>query len=132
MIHNTPEQDGVSEHLNQTITEIGQALLIGSGLPKFLWAKVFNHTAWLKNRVLHATMGTKAPNEAATGTKPDPSGLWEFSSTICMKAHGVDKLDVQINKGRFVGFDEESKGIRVYWPGNKESQLNVNSGLIPM
>lgn len=137
-VHDTPEQDGVSERLNRTVTEIGRALLIGAGLPKFLWAEAFNHAVWLKNRASHTAMGRLTPYEAATGRKPDLSGLQEFGATVYVKVKGVDKLDQRAAEGKFMGFDEESKGVRVYWPGKRtvtverEVRFDPDEVLIPV
>ena len=49
-VHDTPEQNGVSERLNGILLEKVRAMLHASGLPKFLWAEAVRHAVWLKNR----------------------------------------------------------------------------------
>ena len=47
-VHNTPEYNGVSECLNQTLLEWTCALLHLSKLPKTLWREAITHIFWLK------------------------------------------------------------------------------------
>ncbi len=49
MIHDMPEENGVSECLNRVVLEKTHAMFHASGLPKFLWAEAVHHTIWLKN-----------------------------------------------------------------------------------
>ena len=51
-VHGTPEYNGVSEHLNQTLLEHMHTLLHSSKLPKNLWEEATNHIVWLKNRTI--------------------------------------------------------------------------------
>jgi hypothetical protein len=51
-----------------------------------------------------------------TGNRPDLSLLQEFGATAWVKRLNTGKLDSRAEEGRFVGFDEESKGYRIYWP----------------
>jgi hypothetical protein len=48
-VHDSPQQDGVSEHGIRTRAEHAHALLIASGLPRFLWAEAMHHCVWLQN-----------------------------------------------------------------------------------
>ena len=58
-VHDTPEENGVSERLNGVALQRVRAILHASGLPKFLWGEALRHVIWLKNR---------------TSTKAVPSG----------------------------------------------------------
>ena len=49
-VHDSPPQNGVSEHGMQTRAEQARTLLLGSGLPRFLWEEAMKHSAWLQNR----------------------------------------------------------------------------------
>jgi hypothetical protein len=48
-VHNSPQQDRVSEHGMCTQAKHDRALLIASGLPCFLWAEAMCHCVWLQN-----------------------------------------------------------------------------------
>jgi len=49
----------------------------------------------------------------------------------------VGNLDIQVKIGRFVGYDDESKGYRIYWPEKRsvtierEVRFNPDKLLIP-
>lgn len=53
-----------------------------------------------------------------TPEKRDLSVLYEWGSTTWVKKRKPSKLDSKVQKGNFVGFDEESKGYRIYWQSN--------------
>ena len=42
-----PSQNGVAEHLNQTLLEMARAMIIARGLPKFLWDEAVAHANYL-------------------------------------------------------------------------------------
>jgi hypothetical protein len=48
-VHDTPEENSVSERLNEVILQRVHAILHASGLPKFLWGEAVRHVIWLKN-----------------------------------------------------------------------------------
>ncbi|OSX58601.1 hypothetical protein POSPLADRAFT_1125497, partial [Postia placenta MAD-698-R-SB12] len=56
------------------------------------------------------------PHELATGNKPNLAGLPRFGATVWVRIDPATKLDVKSKRGRWVGFDLQSKGHRVYWP----------------
>ena len=49
-VHDTPEQNGVAEHLNRTLVEKTRAMLLESNLPKSLWGYAIQHANYIKNR----------------------------------------------------------------------------------
>jgi len=48
-VHDTPEENGVSEHLNCTLLKHTCVMHLAADLPKFLWAESMQHVTWLKN-----------------------------------------------------------------------------------
>jgi hypothetical protein len=48
-IHDSPPQNSVSERGMHTQVEQARALLIGSGLPHFLWEEAMKHLGWIQN-----------------------------------------------------------------------------------
>jgi IS30 family transposase len=81
-VHDTPQQNGVAEHLNCTILEKVRAMLHSSGQPKFLWGEAARHAVWLKNRTPTKALNGTTPYEAAYGTKPNLGGLREWGSQV--------------------------------------------------
>jgi hypothetical protein len=55
-IHDTPQHNGIAEHLNCTILEKVRAMLHMSGQHKFLLGEAVHHAVWLKNQT-----STKGP-----------------------------------------------------------------------
>ena len=116
-VHDTPEYNGVSECLNQTLLERTRALLHSCKLPKNLWGETIAHVVWLKNRTTtHALPDGKTPYEMLYGRKPDLRYLHEWGSDVWVHTMGGTKLDGQSKVGKWVGFDEVSNGHRIYWP----------------
>ena len=92
-------------------------MLIQSQLPKFLWAEAVNHSVRLRNRSSTRALATgKTPYEMVTGLKPDLSNLIEWGAKVWIKILDAGKLQPRAIEVNFVGYDEESKGYRVYWP----------------
>jgi hypothetical protein len=49
-VHDSPQSNGVAERSNRTHLERARAMIIGSGLPKFLWAEAVRHTyGWARD-----------------------------------------------------------------------------------
>ena len=91
-------------------------LLIASGLLRFLWEEVMKHTTWIQDRTpAHANTG-KSPYEMRHKKKPHLTGIQEFSAAAYVKDLKAGKLDSRAKVGQFVGYDQESKGYRIYWP----------------
>jgi len=96
---------------------MARAMLFQSGLPKYLWAEAINHSVWIRNHAITRSIpGKMTPFELATGDKPDMSNVHEWGCKVWVKLLDVEKLEPRAKEGRFVGFDDESKAIRVYWP----------------
>jgi hypothetical protein len=125
--HDTPEQNGVAEHLNRTLLERIRAMLHASKLPKGLWGEALQHATWLKNRTSTKALENKTPYEALTGSKPDLSNLKEWGTKIWVHDNTGSKLDGRAKEGYWVGFDSESKGSRVYWPTTKRVSVERNT-----
>jgi hypothetical protein len=125
-VHDSPPQNGTSEHGMHTRAEHAQALLIASGLPRFLWEEAFKHSNWLQNRTpAHAIKG-KTPYEIKNNKKPHLAGIQEFGAAAYVKDLKAGKLDARAKVGRFVGYDLESKGYRIYWPNKRSVTVERN------
>ncbi|KAL5483092.1 hypothetical protein ACEPAI_8321 [Sanghuangporus weigelae] len=114
--HDTPEHNGVAEHLNRTIGERVRSMLHASSLSKNLWAECVKYATWLKNRTSTKTLDGITPHEALTGMKLNLSGLHEWGSRCWVHDNTKFKLDRRAREGRWLGYDTTSNGSRVYWP----------------
>ena len=118
-VHDTHEQVGAVERWNRTKLELARAMLDASGLPKNLWCEAVNHATWIKNRMPTRALDGGTPFFARHGKKPDISGTVLFGTKVWVKIHGAKKLDKHARMGRFVGFDAQSTGYRIYFPDNR-------------
>ena len=118
----TPEQNGVAERLNRTLTTKIRAMLSDSGAPIELWGEAAYTACYLYNRTArdygdkHAT-----PEEIWTGEKPDIFHLRVFGcvayTQFAKEQRG--KLDSTSMRGIFVGYTPTSRQYRVYDPARK-------------
>jgi hypothetical protein len=60
------------------------------------------------------------------GKKPNLVGIQEFGVAAYVKDLKAGKLDARATKGRFVGYDSESKGYRIYWPKKRSVTVERN------
>lgn len=74
-VHDTPEENEVTEKLNHTLLEKVHAMLHDSSLPKFLWGEALLHVVWLKNQTSTKALAGITPHEAVTGKKPNLAKL---------------------------------------------------------
>ena len=125
-VHDSPPQNGVAERGMRTRAERARALLIASGLPRFLWEEAMKHATWLQNRTPARALDEKTPYEAMHGKKPHLGGIQEFGAAAYVKDLKAGKLDARAQLGRFVGYDSESKGYRIYWPGKRTVSVEHN------
>ena len=115
-VHDSPQQNGIAECLNCTLLKCVRTMVHSSGLLYFLWGEAIKHACWIKNSTLTVALSDQTPFQAATGSKPDLSKLREWGSIIWVHNDSGSKLEPCVREGRWVGLDEQSKGVRVYWP----------------
>ena len=69
--------------------------------------------------------------------KPNLAGLMEWGSKIWVKRLDMQKLEPWALEAIFVGYNNESKGFRVYWPSRchisaeRDVYFNKNKALLP-
>ena len=79
---------------------------------------------------LHSNSHTqwKTPYKMQHGKKPYLAGIQEFGTAAYMKDLDAGKLDPKARVGRFVGYNSESKGYRIYWP--KQKSISVERDVV--
>ena len=115
-VPHSPEQNGVAERMNRTLTESARAMIAHAGLPNNYWAEAIATAAYIRNRTpTTAFENDTTPYERWYGKKPDVTNLRVFGCIAY--AHVPDaqrrKLDKKANKLRFVGYSTISKGYRL-------------------
>jgi hypothetical protein len=91
-------------------------MIHASRLPKSLWGEAVIHAVWLKNRMSTHVLGGMAPFEVVTGKKPNVSKVLEWGCGVWVHNDHLDlKLEPQVRKAHWVGFDGSSNGHCIYW-----------------
>jgi len=66
------------------------------------------------------------PYEAAFGKKLNLKGVQEWGEKVWIRVEKSDKLSGRVCKGHWLEIDEESKGVRVWWPDTKTVGIERN------
>ena len=119
----TPEQNGVAERLNRTLTTKIRAMLTEAGLPQWLWGEAAYTACYLHNRTPRYYPGyhVATPKEMWTGKKPDLGHLRVFGCVAyaqLAREQRHNKLDSTSIRGIFVGYTLTTHQYRVYNPEN--------------
>ena len=85
-----------------------------------------SHSVWLQNHSPMQALRGKTPYEMVNGKKPYLGGIQEFGVAAYVKDLKAGKLDPRAQKGRFVGYDSESKGFCIYWPEKRTVSIEQN------
>jgi len=131
-VHDTPEYNGLAERLNRTLLERVRAMLHDSGLPHFLWGEALHHAVYLKNRSSTRALDDSTPLEILTHSKPNISHLHPWGCEVWVHDKSGSKLDGRSKKGKWVGFDEESNGHRVYWVEKRSVTVERSVTFVPV
>jgi len=58
----------------------------------------------------------QTPFKVAFGKKPDLQEVREWGERIWVHIEEGNKLEGRVREGRWMGIDERSKDVHVYWP----------------
>ena len=61
----------MAERKNKAIDGVERSMLHDHGLPFFLWVEVCNTPVFIQNRSPHKVLGSKTPEEAYSGKRPE-------------------------------------------------------------
>ena len=84
------------------------------------------HATWLQSHTPAHVIDRKTPYKMQHKKKPHLAGIQEFRVTAYIKDLKAGKLDAHTKVGRFVGYDSESKGYRIYWPQKRSITVERN------
>ena len=117
-VAHTPEQNGVAERANRTIVETVRSMLADGKLEKHFWAEAVNTAVYLRNRSPTVAVEGKTPHEALTGKKPQAQALRVFGAQgyAHIPKEERRKLDHKSRKCIFLGYEQGTKGYRLYNP----------------
>ncbi|KAF9492758.1 hypothetical protein BDN71DRAFT_1451058 [Pleurotus eryngii] len=99
-----------------------RAMLMAARLLVMLWGEALQYSLWICNRTpTSAVPNAKAPYKMATGERPDPGKAMEWGRNVFVHILNAGKLQPRAEEAHFVGFDCESKGVRIYWPKKRST-----------
>jgi transposase InsO family protein len=87
----TPEQNGTSERLNQTLIESAKSMIFHTKMPQNFWAEAVNTAVYLHNRSPTSLLKDKTPYECWFGKKYIHVKFKGFWGCICF-VHALDSL----------------------------------------
>nr|GEY06605.1 retrovirus-related Pol polyprotein from transposon TNT 1-94 [Tanacetum cinerariifolium] len=112
----TPQQNGVAERINRTLTEAARTMLTDLKLPTTFWAEVVNTACYVQNRVLVVKPHNKTSYELFHGRTPALSFMRPVGClfTILKTKDHLGKFDGKADEGFFVEYSLNSKAFRVF------------------
>ena len=115
-IPGTPQQNGVVERMNKTLSECARSMRLYAGLPKTFWADAVKTVAYLKNRGPSIPMEFRFPEEVWSGKEINFSYL---KVLCCVSYVHIDfdarsKLDAKSKICFFIDCGDEKFGYR-FW-----------------
>ncbi|MCO5581848.1 hypothetical protein L7F22_035737 [Adiantum nelumboides] len=130
----TPQQNGVAERKNRSLTEMARCMVKSQALPHLFWLEATMCATYVLNRCPPKSLQSITPYEAWHDRKLSIEHMRVFGSL----AHALvpqtqrKKLDVKAVKCIFVGYSAESKALAVmYWRHNVSSQ-DIYDTLLPL
>ena len=117
----SPQQNGVVERKNRTILDSTRSLLKSKNMPKEFWAEAVACVVYLQNRSPTRSVDGMTPQEAWSGRKPGVAHLRVFGCVghVHVPDETRTKLDDKSRKLVFIGYEERSKGYKLYDPESK-------------
>ncbi|KAH9659018.1 hypothetical protein KPL70_023705 [Citrus sinensis] len=114
----TPQQNGVAERMNRTLTERIRAMLRTAGLPNSFWAEAAKTACYIVNRSPSTAIGLKTAMEMWTGKPADYSYLHAFGCPVYVMYNAQErtKLDAKSRRCIFLGYADGVKGYRLWEP----------------
>lgn len=106
----SPQQNGVSERMNQTLVEAARSLLKHAGLSNFYWAEAVATAAYLRNQLVTTALKSgESPYQRWYGNKPDLRHIRVFGCAAYTHIPGGNrkKLDAKAQKLRSIGKPEK-------------------------
>lgn len=124
----TPQQNGSAEREFQTLMDAVRTLSEAKGMSKGFWAEALNTVVYVLNRTGTSSVKGKTPYELIFNKKPAIQYLKVFGSTVYthVPKKKRKKLDHKSKKGIFIGYSDEVKGYKVYFPETGKMSFHRN------
>lgn len=121
----TPQQNDKAERENRTLVEAAQTMLHDGNFPKKLWAEAMNSAVFVLNRTGKSHEIGRSPFEVWTTKNFDIHTLKVFGTEVFVHIpkERRRKWDKKAEKGMMVGYEENVKGYRIYFPERNEVEI---------
>ncbi|BES98060.1 Hydra magnipapillata [Nesidiocoris tenuis] len=118
----TPQQNGISERKNRTLVETARCMMISANMAPAFWAEAVNTANYIRNRCKSRSIDGKIPYELWTGQR---TNVGYFKTFGCIgyaleKRKNRGKFDSKTNRCVFLGYSEETKGFKVWYPDQRK------------
>ncbi|KAH9684938.1 Integrase catalytic domain-containing protein [Citrus sinensis] len=123
-VRDTPQQNSVTERMNQTILEKVRCMLSNVGLGKEFWAKVVVYTCYLINHLPSTAIEGKTPIKMWTGNPATDYDYLHIFGSIAYYHVKEFKLDPRAKKTLFMGIIGGVKRYRLCCPVTKKIIFN--------
>ena len=94
-VYDSPSSNGIAECCNSILIQHVRAMLIDSGLLKFLWLEAMKFAMWIRNCTMTHTLVGKTPYKALYGITPVISNLHLWGSCVWVHSLTAGKLDLR-------------------------------------
>jgi hypothetical protein len=111
------QENGVSEHMNQMIEEMGWCLLNDASFPDNIWCYAVLHSTNILNVLpTRSTTSNLTPHEAFIGDKPSIAHFCIFGCKAYahIPKEKWDKFMSTLLECTFIGYTENRKAYRLY------------------
>lgn len=114
----SPEENGVSERGNRTISTKARLMMLESGMPLWFWVQACNTAVFLTNRTITSALsGNRTPFEAWHFRKPSINHVRVFGClfyALIRKEVRGSKFGPVSSQGVLMGFDEDNFNYHIY------------------
>lgn len=121
----TPEQNGAAERENRTLVEAARAVLAAKGMKKEFWAEAINFATYVLNYTGTSSEKHLTPYQVWYNKTPDLHSLHVFGEKVYVHIPKQQrkKLDDKSKSGVFIGYAENIKGYRIWYPDSNKIEI---------
>lgn len=129
----SPQQNGRAEREMRTLVEAARTLLHSRNMDKQFWAEAVNTAVFVLNRASCSSVKTETPFKLWFNKDFDIKIFREFGAAVSIHIPKEKrrKLDKKCEEGIFVGYENTTKGYRVYFPQKNKVEIHRDIVFIP-
>lgn len=129
-VPHTPEQNGRAERDMRTVVEAARTMIHSKNLSLKYWAEAVNTAVYVLNRTGRSPVKGKTPYELWFKRKPKINHLRCFGSEVYIHVPKEKrrKWDSKAERGIFVGYCDDTKGYRVWFPD--EQKIGISRDVV--